>query len=368
MKKYGKRCFALLFALLMLSGIRWARATESVYFTAVNETVLELSDATMPFWADGHLYVPASVFANKELGITYSSNTVTRVVTLRNMQGVLQFDLDKGTVTDGQGIARFPAAVVRGGRAFLPVHLVADFYGLTYTNTQVEQGFILRLRSWDSVLNDHLFLDAAISLLEYRYKQYMQEKEVAPPITDPPVVPLPPGSGEMTMYLCFPVTEETPRILETLGESRAFAAFFFTEEQLREDPDLARRTLASGHTVGLTVQPGKTPAETVEKLRTANETLWQLTGWKTRLYMPGTADEATRLAAVEAGYCCLQADVDWSVRKLPEEEAAALLQDVRSIGVDAAAVLLPGLTWAEGVQAFLREAEDVRFLALTETA
>ena len=47
-----------------------AGAAKTVYFTAVNMSVLELSDATMPFWSDGYLYVPGSVFANygKELG------------------------------------------------------------------------------------------------------------------------------------------------------------------------------------------------------------------------------------------------------------------------------------------------------------
>lgn len=38
-----------------------AGAAKTVYFTAVNMSVLELSDATMPFWSDGYLYVPGSV-------------------------------------------------------------------------------------------------------------------------------------------------------------------------------------------------------------------------------------------------------------------------------------------------------------------
>ena len=66
---------ALLCALLMLSDIQWAQAAGTVYFTAVNETVLELSDANMPFWSNGYIYVSSNMFADKELGISYSNNT-----------------------------------------------------------------------------------------------------------------------------------------------------------------------------------------------------------------------------------------------------------------------------------------------------
>ena len=42
-----------------------------MYFTAVNKSVLELSDATMPFWSDGYLYVPSTIFTgvSGDLGV-----------------------------------------------------------------------------------------------------------------------------------------------------------------------------------------------------------------------------------------------------------------------------------------------------------
>ena len=64
-------CAALLIQLSVPAG-----AAGTVYFTAVNMNVLELSDATMPFWSDGYLYVPGSVFSgySKDLGVSYSYN------------------------------------------------------------------------------------------------------------------------------------------------------------------------------------------------------------------------------------------------------------------------------------------------------
>ena len=89
MKRYLRRCAALLSILMMICCVPVA-ADGAVYFTAVNETVLKLSDATMPFWANGILYVPSDMFADKELAITYYNNQVTKVVTLYDSSRALQ--------------------------------------------------------------------------------------------------------------------------------------------------------------------------------------------------------------------------------------------------------------------------------------
>ena len=52
----GLLCCLLLFQLAFP-----AKAAGSVYFVAAEESVLPVTDATMPFWANGYLYVPASV-------------------------------------------------------------------------------------------------------------------------------------------------------------------------------------------------------------------------------------------------------------------------------------------------------------------
>ena len=42
-------------------------AARTVYFTAVNENVLELKDETMPFWSGQYLYVDGSIFVSEDL-------------------------------------------------------------------------------------------------------------------------------------------------------------------------------------------------------------------------------------------------------------------------------------------------------------
>ena len=104
MRRAVLRATALLFAVLLLAGtvLPPAAAADTVYFTAINETILPLSDTTMPFWSDGYLYVSTSAFSGGGLGIYYSRNTLKQTVVLYTYNHALIFHLDTGTVTDNQ--------------------------------------------------------------------------------------------------------------------------------------------------------------------------------------------------------------------------------------------------------------------------
>ena len=54
-----KRAAALVLCLLLMLQITApsVRAEQSVYFVAVGSNVLPLTDATMPFWSGGYLYI-----------------------------------------------------------------------------------------------------------------------------------------------------------------------------------------------------------------------------------------------------------------------------------------------------------------------
>lgn len=71
-----RRAAALLCALVLVC--RWAcgRHGRRKRYASLPSTArcLPLSDATMPFWSGGYLYIPASIFTGtvrKELGINY---------------------------------------------------------------------------------------------------------------------------------------------------------------------------------------------------------------------------------------------------------------------------------------------------------
>ena len=84
----GLLCCLLLFQLAFP-----AKAAGSVYFVAAEESVLPVTDATMPFWANGYLYVPASVFTN--LGISVINNTAKKMTVLEKDRRAMLFDWAK---------------------------------------------------------------------------------------------------------------------------------------------------------------------------------------------------------------------------------------------------------------------------------
>ena len=92
----GLLCCLLLFQLAFP-----AKAAGSVYFVAAEESVLPVTDATMPFWANGYLYVPASVFTN--LGISVINNTAKKMTVLEKDRRAMLFDWAKGTAQDSSG-------------------------------------------------------------------------------------------------------------------------------------------------------------------------------------------------------------------------------------------------------------------------
>ena len=101
---------ALFCAALMLQLAVPAGAAGSVYFTAVNKNVLELSDATMPFWSGGYLYVPSSIFtgANRDLQVGVTVTSSGGGTTLLLYGGgtefqTLSFDLSKDFAVDKNG-------------------------------------------------------------------------------------------------------------------------------------------------------------------------------------------------------------------------------------------------------------------------
>ena len=372
MKRYLRRCFALLCALLILSGIQIVHAVEPVYFTAVNETVLKLTDATMPFYSNGKLYIASDLFADKELGITYYHNVLTKVATLYDSSKALQFDLDKGTAVDDLGVRVSISAVMRNGKVFFPVDGVAEFFGIAYSETAVNRGFVVRLRSKDSVLNDRLFLDAATSLLEYRYEEYEKSQTpVKPPVQqDPPVPPgpsTPPVPDKRTVYLGLQVSDNSEALLTVLEAGDVSATFFFTAEQLTANAAFVRRLLVLGYGIGLTVRDNGQAA--VEQLRTANSLLWRLTGTKTRICVMETVVEGETEMIATAGYCCLMAAVDRGGKTIADNSAKKLYQEIHQKTGDHVTVWLGDAVSPAELKSFLDLADTNgdQLTAMTET-
>ena len=174
----GKKFACLLLSVMMLLSVfpPFSCAAPTVYFTSVNDTVLNLNDETMPFWSSGVLYIPHTAIDDgrvpKELGIFCSYNREKRIATFAKSQQVLIADLAAGTIRDQDDNLYTGAAIARGDVAFLPIDTVAAFFGLQYSYIKVTNGYLVRIKDSSAVLSDSKFIDAAATPMATRYSQY----------------------------------------------------------------------------------------------------------------------------------------------------------------------------------------------------
>ncbi len=370
MKKHG---LALLLACAMLLTVipGPAAAADTVYFTAVNERILDLSDSTMPFWSGGYLYVPATVFA--ELGINYSHNTLNQRAVLYVSGKALIFYLGQNYTLDEQGNGYGYTAIVRSGVVFVPVSPVSYYFGLTYTNNKVAHGYLIRIRNSDAVLSDTVFTDAAAYQMESRYTQYQKSlavsegsgsEETGQESSNTPSTPQP-ADGK-SVYLCLKASdaETAADWVSALDAYHMQATLYFTEEALSRSGDLLRKMAADGYGIGFVYTAGGDSA--AEQLERMNRTLFEAAGVKTRLVFLQSGDEAP---VTEAGFCLLAPDLDRSAFGLTTANGATTLLKRVTAHRGSAVVWLGEDVSASGLRAFLSAAESAQdsCLAMTET-
>lgn len=303
-----KRWCAMLLCLLLvlqITGIPTA-ATGTVYFTGTEENILPLSDDTQPFWHNNYLYIPASIFTGNTRAYLGVSQTVASdgswVVLYKNDKAIL-FKNGSDSGEDTNGKFHYPGAVKKNGQYFVPVSVIASYFDLNYSVKKVSHGWLVWLRSPNFILTEAQFADAAHSVMEQRYQEYVSSKtakeEEKPPTTTP-------GSMVITgkkVYLCMAANESTPGLLDVLNRYGAYVTVFCTPEFIAENHDLMRRLVATGHGVGLLLDDGREEIPVLEQARRANQQLAQATGEKTRLVRVENSREETLQQLTENGYC-----------------------------------------------------------------
>ena len=346
-----KRWTALLFCALLVFqlGLFPVRAAERVYFTAVGNNVLPLSDSTMPFWSGGYVYVASTVFTGagrESLGISQVVNNEKNRVVLYSSGRSLTFDLDQNSARDNDGQVYYPGAVRRNGSIFLPAYAVTRCFDLTYSVIEVRRGSLVWIRLPSYTLSDSYYADAAEYSMESVYADYLRAREQAEepaerPSANPPAAsggtgggggssgtaPSPqPEAPEETaeldgrqVYLCIAAGGNTAGLLDALDAYQAQAAFFFSPEQMGASGNLLRRMCATGQSIGI-LADGSRPTD--QQLEEGNRILSQATCGKTRLAMlVGGAQ------AAPAGFRTVRPTLDRSAKPLQTRAAAeSLLQ------------------------------------------
>lgn len=319
--KRWKRSAALVLVLTMLvTLLNTAQAAGNIYLTAVNENLLELTSDTMPTWSGGVLYVPYTVFDGSytgiNLGISSSYSRDEGTVTLYTLQQMVVFDLNRGTcynpLTEQTLSGR---AILRNGRPYVPVAAVCSYFGLSYSVIDIDEGYIVRIKSSGVVLSDYSFVDSAQNSIRNRIRDYNQANQsqptpgVLPPTYNPEepdteiTVPDDPVDTDIIpTYLAFSCEDSQglSEILDTLDSRNQRAIFFFDAQGLEREDDLIFRILGSGYSIGLIAQ-GRSVSATHRLLEEANQTLSQVAYTRTSVVL---VPESQRDALEEEGWIC----------------------------------------------------------------
>lgn len=292
MKKRVKLCLLILCLAIGFLGI-FAEANTTVYFTAINDKLLELSDDTMPIMENGIVYVPVkTVFNNSTLKVYYQYYRTTQELCLYSGSKELYFNMSTGIVYDENGDKQGSyKALYRNSQYYVPGAFAANFFDLNFSVISAEPASIVRVKSDAVILSDSDFASSASPLMQSRYKQYIKSLETtvtASPSPTPsnavstpaPVTPSsppsstssPPSSGvssspnvsttpevptyeDVEVYLSFEGISETytPQILDALASYGYKSIFYLTAEEIAGNADLIRLIICSGHSIGIMV-------------------------------------------------------------------------------------------------------------------
>jgi len=368
----GKRLLSLLLGALMLCTLLPPRASAAptLYFTAVNDRMCDLSDETMPFWQNGLLYVAgATVDSPDDLGIRYSYNQEKSVAILYKGQRVLYCDLTAGTMENNRTGEQYAGSpIVRSGMVFFPITALAKIFDLKYSSTKIAYGYLLRIRDDNAVLSDEYFIDAATDPIQKRYAQYERAHAAAEQENETPAqVETPVRRDDLTVYLLLPAANGSmlTQLLSALENYQSHATLLLTPEVLESAGDGVRRAAATGNAIALRIG-AETADEALAQIERGNDALWRAASLRTRLVYLESTDKTLRTAVAGAGYCPITVNTSDFTRSGTHWADTALKWADRSASVRLYLVAESGLASALGTALSRLRAENCTIAALNE--
>lgn len=303
-------------------------ATGEIIFTSVNDQLLELTAGTMPVRKNGTIYVPYKVFTSEPNGrspfdVTAAHNSTTQTLVLYNLDHTLTFQIAHGYAYDEKMNSYSQPAYYINGTVYVPVPLVANKFGLSYSFIP-SSATILRITNSKANLSDDTFayvaeIDNALERKIQEYKNSLNPSKNnssgnTQPATENKDNENTDSKEEIrpsAVYLTFEgaLGSNTSAILNALDHYSRRATFFVDTENLNAQGDLIRRIAGEGHSLGLCVSMGHigSPKELTKALNQANGILSENCGLTTRLVRisGGSKDQLGtdyRDALIAAGY------------------------------------------------------------------
>ena len=306
-----KRILALTLCVLILASLcpgSIGAAANPLSFVALNDTLPpDLINVTVYY--GGAVYLPYWFFTNYGFGISYSYFSSSATAYVFNASNQIFFELTSGRTYNSNDVQFNAPAILWGGTVYLPLGFMSSaFGGFVYRNLgQNEYGSILRIKTGSEILSDDEFFQAANGAMKRYYHAYNSPQagegaaEPATPSPEPTENPQPREGDAVRLGL-----EGMPgvEVLETLKQEGITACFFLRAEEIRSDPDMARRIACSGHVLGASC-----PGGSAEEREETAALLWETARVRTILYtLPEGAEVPEGVVAFPAAQTDLTAE------------------------------------------------------------
>ena len=292
-----------------------SRAAVVPYFMAVNDVLLPFGDDTMPYVSGGEIFVPPGMLYYADVW-SIASVDLEWVRLYRGSGKLIDFHTASGVTLDQDGeVLPWPTARRIGGRFYIPLYPVCEFFGLTPEIIDIDRSIIpqeqmrvIRITSVNSV-NGQTFVGLNRNAIRTAYNEYYAPPP--PPPVSPSTVPSPgvtgggggsvptvtptpseeppPTYGDVTIYLSFyNISAGGYDVLLELIEANASSdyrfCFFVSANDIYEDPGLVRMVSGSGHIIGIWLEEG-----TIEEYIETSELLFEAV--KIRTILVSSEDE-----------------------------------------------------------------------------
>jgi len=313
MKKIAFIIACAICAGIILSLPNAGAASDSYYFTVINDRPEPLDANTLPIEFERVMYAPLSIFNSTVLKTYYINDRKSRIATIysNSTSRFLRFDLGGKTRDDSNNIYSFSAIMINSS-VYVPVKEVCGFFGFGYSvvTDSVAPPFI-RITNSDVSLSDTAFAKAASGKMQSLFNDFLNSFAPSPtPAPTPafPLTPTPSGTDkpEVSVYISFfGAGEDTLRILNSLSLYGNKACFFLTADEIRENAALVRRIAALGHSIGLVCSDNL-----LEDYQTASKLLFEAARTKSILvaldcgytwYLGETAEDAGLIIWCDSG-------------------------------------------------------------------
>lgn len=264
----------------------------------------------------GELMVSTDVFQQYFGASVRYDGVGDRVLTISKGARALFYNIDKGTVQDGNGQEYSHAAYIQNGGFLVPIQFTARYLGLGYSYIDSS---MVRITDSRATLSD--------SQMARLYAENTTTVTPTPPAptggTTSPSVPTtsepeeePEEPVERTLYLTF---TESPgpyaqAILDVLHQTGAKATFFVTPEGVRQYPEQVVRMATEGHAIGISLtgeQVLNDPAQCQAYLQECDTLLRRLVKQSTYLVRTeGAVSNEVQQMLSEGGYRMWGAHLD----------------------------------------------------------